>query len=207
MLRHLESFLCETVLIRLPGAVLAGQDDDPRYVGGICFRRWEHAGTCTYLNPRAARVALKRAPPSARQPGSIPDIVVRVIEALSPLAQKFMTGHSAPDPLHALLGMLDSLGRASASRARVLIVPPAAGLTTWFHRVELWVALRRPPARALLSGVRIWCTITTARAHTVARWVHARVVVTIPGARHLPMISRPAVFARDLITVVYKPGQ
>lgn len=50
-------------------------------------------------------------------------------------------------------------------------------------------------------------TITTARARTLAGWMHARTVVTILRTSHLPMVSRPVIFARDLTTVVHKLGE
>jgi pimeloyl-ACP methyl ester carboxylesterase len=47
-------------------------------------------------------------------------------------------------------------------------------------------------------------TITRARAREVARWVHARALVTVSQTRHLPMVSRPALFSQDLTAVVHR---
>lgn len=50
-------------------------------------------------------------------------------------------------------------------------------------------------------------TITVARAHATATWLHSRIVVAIPGARHLPMISAPRVFVRDLARTAHRLRQ
>lgn len=46
-------------------------------------------------------------------------------------------------------------------------------------------------------------TITVARARTMAAWIHARLLITVPGAHHLPMVSAPRRFIRDIEMIVH----
>jgi pimeloyl-ACP methyl ester carboxylesterase len=88
---------------------------------------------------------------------------------------------------------------------RPLEVPGAVSALRAIVRAPL-IGLREASLRRLTVPAAVMLgagdpTITLARARTLARWVHARMVVTVPRTRHLPMVSRPVVFTRDLRAV------
>ncbi|MDQ2743935.1 MAG: alpha/beta hydrolase [Chloroflexota bacterium] len=82
---------------------------------------------------------------------------------------------------------------------RAIVQAPLIGLApALLERIHL-------PA-AVMLGTRD-PTISVARARASAGWLHTRIVVTVPQARHLPMISNPNEFSRDLASIVHElPG-
>ncbi|HZU14255.1 MAG TPA: alpha/beta hydrolase [Chloroflexota bacterium] len=97
-------------------------------------------------------------------------------------------------------------GREMEGWIRPLEVP---GAETALHAIVQAPLLGMPAARirqirvptAVMVGTQD-PTITLARARQLGLWLHARLLITVPGAHHLPMVSAPHLFTRDLSRIV-----
>lgn len=190
---HLDSGSALPVLVgHSSGAAIAADLalQHPDLVGGVVMLDgdgtaagagpgWVHALIVDPLFTAAYRFTL-------RHPGVMRDVWDRVCGPnCPPFTSQELEGWVRP---------LEVPGAASSLHA--IVGAPLIGLPE-----EKLRHLRVPAAVMLGTGDP---TITVARAHALARWVHARSVVTIPRTRHLPMVSRPAVFARDLAATVHR---
>lgn len=99
-------------------------------------------------------------------------------------------------------------GAIAAGWLRPLEVPGAKGALKEIVESPL-IALKpaqlariRVPSAVVLGSSDP--TITVSRAETLAGWLHTNLLVTIPNARHLPMVSAPRLFAHDMVVVTQR---